>query len=71
MKCPKCTKIFHQTEILRRHIRLFHGITDREVIMCTESNCYQIFMKVFNFIRHCKNYRNISDIYEQSRIVST
>lgn len=71
MKCPKCTKTFHQTETLRRHIRLFHGIRDGEVIVCTENNCYQIFMKVYNFIRYCKNYHNISSIHEQSRVIST
>lgn len=70
MKCPKCKKMFYQPDMLRRHIRFFHGIRDGEVIVCVENNCFQIFMKVFNFIRHCKNCHFTKNIPKESRIVS-
>lgn len=70
MKCPKCKQIFYEIEALRRHIRFFHCIRDGEVIVCTENNCFQIFTKVFNFIRHCKISHNIS-ANKELRMVST
>lgn len=70
MKCPKCKRIFTETEVLRKHIRLFHGIRDGEIIVCTESNCFQIFTKVFNFVRHCKICHNINKAHKDSRIIS-
>lgn len=70
MKCPRCKKIFYESEVLRRHIRMFHGIRDGEVIVCTENNCFQIFTKVFNFIRHCKICHNISNVHKDSLLTN-
>lgn len=69
MKCPKCKKIFYEVEVFRRHIRFFHNVKDGEVIVCTEDNCFQIFMKVFNFIRHYKKCHP-SNMHEQPEITS-
>jgi len=72
MKCPKCKKGFYETEMFRKHIRIFHGIKDGEVLVCTEDNCSQTFSKVFNFIRHCKKYYIIiNNIHKQSEMIFT
>lgn len=70
MKCPRCKKIFYESEVLHRHIRMFHGIKDGEVIVCTENNCFQIFTKVFNFIRYCKICHNISNVHKDSLLTN-
>lgn len=59
-KCFRCFQFFNNVDVLIRHLKHMHLLSNRDILQCEQNKCKQIFSNFSSLKRHLLTHKNIN-----------